>query len=85
MPMLFMVELHYPKDRRMEVLRQFEEFGVTHHGPHVVIKGAWVATEACVAYALVEASAAAPFDEACLRWSQFGELKSNTVIDIEQI
>lgn len=82
--MLFMVELEYSLEKREALTRYFESRGVTGHGDHLVVQGAWVSkTRRC--FALVSAGNAESFRQMCDMWSEFGELTTTPVIDIQSI
>lgn len=82
--MLYMVELQYSQEKRDELTRYFEQRGVTGHGTRIVVKGAWVSrSRHC--YILVSAGDADSFKEMCHSWSQFGEVTSTPVVDIDVV
>ena len=83
--MLFLVELKYAYEHREEVLRFFWEHGATRYQGSVALKGAWVATQERIVYALVEAADADEIAQAGEPLAQFGTLTIRQVTSVEDI
>ena len=83
--MLYMVELNYRADQNAEALRFFDEHGITHYEQEIVVQGAWVATEDCIAYLLVESADDAEVASATAPLAQFGQVMFRTVVKAEQL
>ena len=83
--MLYMVELRYAPENRPDALRYFWEHGSTNYEGNVTLKGAWVASQDLVAYALVDAADADEIAKACSPLERFGSVSQRQVTSIHQI
>jgi hypothetical protein len=83
--MLYMVELTYSREQRDAALGYFWEHGLTGYESKVTVKGAWVATQDRIAYALVDAADPDEMSKACVSLEQFGEVSHRRVTSADQI
>lgn len=83
--MPYMIDLKYAPEHRDAALRYFWEHGATHYAGDVTLKGAWVATQDRVAYALVDAANADEVAKACAPLEQFGEVGFRHVTSVDQL
>ena len=83
--MLYMVELHYPSEHRDAALRYFWKHGSTHYEGRVTVKGAWVATQDLIGYALVDAASPEEIAKACTPLEQFGDVSYRHVTSADVI
>jgi hypothetical protein len=83
--MLYMVELRYSREHRDAALQYFWEHGATHYEGDVTLRGAWVATQDHVGYALVDAANADGIAAACKPLEQFGSVSYRQVSSVDVI
>ena len=83
--MLYMIEIHYTRQRRADMLEYFWQHGSTHYEGKVTIQGAWVATQDQFAYALVNADDDQEVEKACAPWREFGEVTIRQVTSSDEI
>ena len=83
--MLFMIELRFKQEHRAEILDYFWKHGTSQYEGRITVKGAWVASQDKLAYALVESSGTDEVEKACLPLAEFGEISARQVTSTEEI
>jgi hypothetical protein len=82
--MKFMVEFRFKPGGKDEILEAFELRG-PNRNPGVTFRGAWVGSQADLAFALVESAHQSLVEKAAQSWDEHGEYRITPVIDVEQI
>jgi Protein of unknown function (DUF3303) len=82
--MKFLVELRFKPGGKDKAFETFELRGPNRH-PGVTFRGAWVATQSEVAYALVESEDEAQVAKAAQSWVEQGDYRITQVHDVEQL
>ena len=82
--MKFLVELRFQTGGKVKALEAFELRGPNRH-PGVTFRGAWVATQSDVAYALVDSDDEGLVSKAAQSWAEQGDYRITQVIDVDQL
>ena len=83
--MLYMVEFQYDEKHRNEALEYFWKHGTTNYEGKVVVKGAWVATQQHIGYALIESENDQEVEKACAPISGIGSIVFRQVTSTDEI
>ena len=82
--MKVLVEFSYTPKHREQVPRFLKEGGLDTEGG-LTLKGAWIAIQTGVGYALVDVKSPLELHRACSQWSDLGEVKITPVIPASEV
>lgn len=80
--MKFMVEFQLKPGTKRQALDAFELRG-PNRNPQVTLRGAWVGTKSDMVFVLVESQDESSVASATQSWSELGNYKLHSVIDVE--
>jgi hypothetical protein len=79
----FIVEFRLKPGNKNKVLELFELAG-PNRSPGVSFRNAWIGTRSDLIFVLCESAEEGPVEQACQKWSDFGEHTIHPVIHHEQ-